>query len=467
MATQSVSPRGHPGVLAEALQQAGWSPRDLVRAINPRLNAMGQPGMDPTAGHGWLRGGLPRSPAVRDLAAVVLSQATGRRYTSGQLWGRDHPAPEPRATEELLGPMPLQRVLNVAAAWSSGTVEQALVHPASEGHLTAAAWDATRQPLVSSAAGRGGDYVPPEYVGMLEEQLASLRRLDDRAGGGPLSQRHARIALHEAVTLINTGRYTTATGARLLRHAAGTAQLAGWLSFDARLDPAAHRYLLLAIRIARAAGDTDMVANALGMLAYQHAAGSSPDVALRFAHAAVEHSARSVPVVRARAWGRLATACASAGDLPGFQRAVDRCRQYLGQRRPDDPPSLYYLTPQQVDAECGQALVDLAQRAHGRRPALLAEAAELLSPIAAQGAAAGYRRSGLLHGIHLIRASVTARDTEATAHWAAAVARQIPHVQSIRCRSLLIEVSSKARRQLTAAGRGDALEAVDEALSGV
>jgi hypothetical protein len=206
-----------------------------------------------------------------------------------------------------------------------------------------------------------------------------------------------------------------------------------------------------------------MVANALGMLAYQHAASSSPDTALRFAHAAVEHSARSVPVVRARAWGRLAT----AGDLPGFQRAIDQCRHYLDQRRPDDPPSLYYLTPQQVDAECGQALVELAQRAPGRRPALLAEAAALLSPIADQGAADGYRRSGLLHGIHLIRASILARDTEATAHWTAAVAGHIPHVQSIRCRSLLDGVSSKARRQLTAAGRTDALAAGDEALSGV
>src|ERR1039457_6069912 len=177
--------------------------------------------------------------------------------------------------------------------------------PGRAGHLTAAVWDATRQPQVPSAAVRGTSYVPPEYVDMLEEQLASLRRLDDRTGGGPLSQRHARIALHEAVTLIHTGRYTAATGNRLLRHAAGTAQLAGWLSFDAMLDPTAHRYLLLAIRIARAAGDTDMVANALGMLAYQHAASGTPDVALRFAHAAVEQSARSVPVVRARACGRL------------------------------------------------------------------------------------------------------------------------------------------------------------------
>lgn len=75
-------------------------------------------------------------------------------------------------------------------------------------------------------------------------------------------------------------------------------------------------------------------------------------------------------------------------------------------------------------ARCGQALAGIAQRAQGRRPALLAEAAELLSPIAAQDAADGCRRSGLLHGIHLTRASVTAGDTDA-AHWAAGCPLQV------------------------------------------
>ncbi|MHC3412771.1 hypothetical protein ACLQ2K_30045, partial [Streptomyces sp. DT17] len=79
-------------------------------------------------------------------------------------------------------------------------------------------------------------------------------------------------------------------------------------SFDAGLAPAAHRYQLLAIRIARAAGDTTTVSTAVGMLAYQHAAGADPALALRFAHADVEHSAHAVPLVQARAWGRLATA---------------------------------------------------------------------------------------------------------------------------------------------------------------
>ncbi|MEJ8654720.1 hypothetical protein WKI65_43480 [Streptomyces sp. MS1.AVA.3] len=465
MATDSVSSRQNPNVLVQAMGLAGWSPRDLVRAINPRLNAMGHPPMDLTAGHGWLRGCTPRSSAVRNLTAVVLSEATGHRYTSAQFWGHTHPAPQPHATEELLGPLSLEQVLHTASLWTSGIAEPALVHSAAVDRLTAAVWDATRQAPAPPAPGDGGDYVAPEFVDMLDEQLVSLRRLDDRTGGGPLSQRHARIALHESVALIHTGKYSATTGNRLLRHAAGVAQLAGWMSFDAGLAPAAHRYQLLAIRLARAAGDTTTVANALGMLAYPHAAAGHPLAALRFAHAAVEHSAKSAPLVQARALGRLATAHASAGNLEGFRRAIGQCRCLIERRRADDPPSLYYLTPQQVDAECGQALVDLAHHVPGQRSLLLKEAADLLSPIAAQGSATGYRRSGLLHGIHLIRASIGARDAEATAHWISTLADHIPHVQSIRCRTLLEGVRTKARKQLRAAGRDDALDALNTALS--
>ncbi|GHE38539.1 hypothetical protein ABZ498_28665 [Streptomyces lavendulocolor] len=453
-------------VLADALDRAKWSARELVKAINPRLNAMGQPPVDLTAGYKWLRGHRPRSAAVRDVVAVVLTEATGLRYTSAQLWGLEQPATETAETEDLLGPLPLEHVLRTASEWTSGAVEPALVHSAAAEHLTAAVWDATRQAPAPPAPGRGdGNYVAPEFVDMLFEQLAALRRLDDRTGGGPLSQRQARIALHESLTLIHTGRYNAATGNRLLRYAASAAQLAGWMSFDAGLDPAGHRYQLLAIRIARAAGDTTTVSNALGMLAYQHAAGSNPRLALRFAHAAVEHSARAVPLVQARAWGRLATAQAAAGDLDAFRRATDRCRQLIGQRHSDDPPSLYYFTPQQVDAESGQALVDLAGHTRGRRSLLLQEAAQLLNPTAAQGTATGYRRSGLLHGIHLVRASIGARDTEATAHWITALTTTLPQVQSIRCRTLLTRVRTAAGRQLRAAGHSDALDALRTALS--
>ncbi|WP_254404374.1 hypothetical protein [Streptomyces anulatus] len=466
MATDRISSRQPNTALAKALADAGWSARDLAKAINPRLNAMGLPEVSLTAGYKWLDGYAPRSTAVRDIVAVVLSTAARSRYSTAQLWGRETPTGHTSETTELLGPLPLQDILRTAAQWTNGDHEPALVHPADEERLTAAVWDATRQAPVDPAPRRGhGDRVAPEYVDMLSEQLAALRRLDDRTGGGTLSQRQARISLHEALLLLHTGQYSAATGNRLLQHAAGTAQLAGWMSFDAGLAPAAHRYQLLAIRIARAAGETATVSNALGMLAYQHAAAGSPPLALRFAHAAVEHAAKTAPLVQARAWGRLATAHASAGDLDGFRRATDRTRKLIELRRTDDPPSLYYLTPQQIDAESGQALVDLAAHTPGRRSLLLREAAELLAPIAAQGPDSGYRRSGILHGIHLVRASIGTRDTEITAHWVNALAHHVPHVQSIRCRTLLTTVRTRAGKQLRAAGHSDALAALNTALS--
>lgn len=87
---------------------------------------------------------------------------------------------------------------------------------------------------------------------------------------------------------------------------------------------------------------------------------SHPSLALRFAHAAVEHSAKAVPLVQARAWGVSPPPRPPPEDLDAFRRATDRCRQPIRQRHSDDPPSLYYSSPQQIDAESGQALVDLA-----------------------------------------------------------------------------------------------------------
>ncbi|MYR56665.1 hypothetical protein GTY54_10605 [Streptomyces sp. SID625] len=469
MATDSPTQRPHPAVLSEALASVNWSAGDLVRAVNPRLNAMGHPMVNITAGYKWLRGHVPRSAAVRDAIVVVMSQVTGRRYTSAEMWGIESPYADPTEageTEELLGPLPLEAVLQTATAWTAAGVEPALVQSTADKDLSAAVWDATRQAPARPLTGQlGGEFVAPEFVDMLFEQLAALRRLDDRTGGGPLSQRQARQALHGSLALIHDGQYTAATGTRLLQHAAGAAQLAGWMSFDAGLAPASHRYQLLAIRIARAAGDTTTVSNALGMLAYQHAASGNPNLALRFAYGAVEHAKGALPLVQARAWGRLATAQAAAGNLDGFRRATARTRHLIQNRRPDDPPSLYYLTPHQIDAESGQALVDLAVRIPAKRSLLLGEAAALLTPIADQGPSTGFRRSGILHGIHLVRASIGARDPEAAAHWITTLADHVPHIQSIRCRTLLTAVRTRAGNPLRAAGRADALDAISKALS--
>ncbi|MFI9630061.1 hypothetical protein [Streptomyces sp. NPDC052042] len=66
---------------------------------------------------------------------------------------------------------------------------------------------ATHQAPAQLLTGRSsGEFIAPEFVDMLFEQLAALRRLDDRTGGGPLSQRQARLALHDSLSLIHNGQ---------------------------------------------------------------------------------------------------------------------------------------------------------------------------------------------------------------------------------------------------------------------
>lgn len=457
--------------LADALQRAAWSPRELVRALNPRLNALGEPPLHPTAGRSWINGSQPRSETVRRLVVTVLTEATSHPHSVTELWGTDHGSSrrENSATDDLLGPRPLADVLTTAAAWTATEPrEQAILHPASETTLFSAVWDATRQrPLHTFHAfpNPPAETVTPEFVDFLEAHLRRLRRLDDTTGGGAISQRYVRIELAGALELLRCGRYDDDLGARLLITASGLAQLAGWMAFDADLAAAAQRYQLLAIRLARSAGDNHAVANVLGMLAYQHAAYAKPTAALRFAEAAVDHSARSLPIVRARAWGRLATAHAATGDIDAFRTATDQCLTLLNHRHDDDPSALYYFTAEQVAAETGHALVELAAINPATAPRLLAEATELLSPLTDNGPTSGYRRSALLHGIHLARAHLLTRDSEATLDTLLRLADRVPTIQSIRCRKLLGRIRRQAGTHVRSPNSADAFTMVDRALS--
>ena len=453
--------------LIAALDRASLSARGLTRRINDKLKAVGEEAIHPTAGYNWCGGATPRSALVRRLAAVVLSEASSTEYTVTDLWGpggAERPALS--ATDDLVGPRPLLVVLPTTAIWTNDSAQYAAVRTATPDQMSAAVWDATRQ-QGSTCLGLDGpdERVHPPLMASLEERLQSLRRLDDQMGGGPLSQRQVRTALFEVVLLLRTSTFSSDIRTRLLRNAAGLAQLGGWMAFDGSLAAAAQRYQLLAIRLAQAAGDHDSVANILGMLAYQHAAHARPAEALRFAISAVEHSARCLPLVRARALGRLATAHASAGDIDGFRRAADQCRSLITLRTPEDPPSLYYFTDEQLAAESGHALVELAVTNPRRSRALLTEAFDLLSPFVSQGSDGGYQRSAVLHGIHLARARLLTKDSEATAHALTAVAGQVASVQSLRCRALLVDLRRHAGPRLRSGGRSDAIEAVDRALS--
>ncbi len=239
--------------------------------------------------------------------------------------------------------------------------------------------DQLRGAVVAARDRVGHEYVPPEQVELISAHVAALRRLDDRHGGGALSLRYVTAELRSVIDLVEYASYGRQAGQRLLTIVADLAQLLGWLSFDSSRYGAAERYLLLSLGVCRALGAGDRAANAIGMLSYVSAfAGHGPQ-AVRLAEAAARECGRGDPVLRARLLGREATAAAADGDLARFRRQSQAAAVLLPRHATSDAPSfLYYLTPEQLAAEAGQALVVLAERTTANRRRLLSEAAETL-----------------------------------------------------------------------------------------
>jgi hypothetical protein len=241
----------------------------------------------------------------------------------------------------------------------------------------------------------------------------ALRHLDDRQGGGALSLRYVTHELAGALDLVRSASYEPEVGRDLLTIVADLAQLAGWMQFDAGETAIAQRYLLLAIRVARAAGDDGRMVNNVGMLTYIAAYSNQGTDALRIIEAAY-----SVPtsshLLRARTTGRAATAHASVGDLGAFRTAADRSQELLASAVTDElSPYLYYLSPDQLSAEAGWGLLTIAVRTELYRQPLLKQAIERLTPLSTIGDDPAYQRSALLHGCQLARAYLLRRDLEA------------------------------------------------------
>lgn len=455
--------------LRHALQRARWSPRDLVNAVNSRLAAVGAPQLAATAGHGWLRGSIPKGD-VPQVVATVLSGATHTHYEVHDLWptlARPHRADRTQpalAVDDLSGPWTtdtaLTQLRQLAAATPS---ELAAVIPGHGRQLVTAARDGVCQTITATLLGRGNERVDPPFMDLIEEHLAGLRRLDDRVGGSAVSQRYVRGELLAVLDLVRSARFTPAVGARLLHAAAGLGQLGGWLAFDAGCAGAAQRHHLLAVRIAHSAADHAGAGNTLGMLAYQSAMAGRGADARALAEAAVAATKGSTATARARAHGRLATALAAEGDLYGYRDAADLARTLLQRRHPaEDPPYLYYFTADQLAAESGQALLALAATNPGHRKSLLAEAIAALTPLVT--GAETYPRSGLLHSSYLAVAHLRAQDLDSAVATAMTLAARLPDIHSVRCRELARQLRGQLARRARNRLAARAVRELDRAL---
>src|SRR2546430_564361 len=102
--TREVSMSAQPLSLVDALELAGWSPRQLTAAINGQLSRQGRDRdrIDATAAYPWVRRGYRPRPPIPGVAASVLSEQLGFPVTVEQLWpGRPATGRSEEHTSEL------------------------------------------------------------------------------------------------------------------------------------------------------------------------------------------------------------------------------------------------------------------------------------------------------------------------------------------------------------------------------
>jgi hypothetical protein len=462
--------------LADMLRLAEWGPRQLVTAINSRLSSQGRERLrlDPTAGYSWVRRGFrPRAP-IPDVAAAVLTERLGYPVSAAQLWpGRPEPdVAAPSAASELDSATGIDGLLHeLRRLGETAVTPQSPIADATGADLTAAVLDQLRGAVVAARDRVGREGVLPEQVDLISAHVAALRRLDDRHGGGALSLRYVTAELRSVIDLVEYASYDRRVGSRLLTIVADLAQLLGWLNFDSSRYGAAERYLLLSLGICRSLSASDRAANAIGMLSYVSAfAGHGPQ-AVRLAEAAARECGRGDPVLRARLLGREATAAAADGDLAQFRRQSQAAAVLLERHAASDlPPFLYYLTPEQLAAEAGQALVVLAERTTANRRRLLSEAAETLSGAVTAMATPGpsaYPRSALLHTTFLARAHLLRGELDDAVSAMRTGLGLLGQVQSPRARGYLRDLRSVLARRSRSPLVREFLDEFDEASSRV
>jgi hypothetical protein len=423
--------------LAVLLARAGMSPPQLAGDINRWLerHGLGARRIHPTAPYSWVRKDYKPYEPVPAAVAAVLSERLGELVTVADLWpGRAASCAAATAVSGLDGFRCPGDAVEALAGLIAGTPQ---ITP-SAGPDLAAAVNETTTAAVAVARHHGGGAVV-SHAGLMAGHVAEMRRLDDRHGGGGLNLRYITGQLRVALDLAR-GPGGADAGHQLLTVIADLAQLSGWASWDSCLDGIAQRYLLLSQYLASAAGEHGRAANAVGMLSYASAFAGHGDSAIRIASAA-EYLCPPVPLLRARISGRMATAYAVAGDTAGFRAAAGASLGHLDRHGAGPAPSyLYYLQPEQLLSEQGQALVVLAARSQTGRTRLLREAVDLLAPISGRGARPQYPRSALLHGAFLARAYLLSGDLDAAVEAVRAALTRLPDVQSARGTAYLREL---------------------------
>lgn len=164
--------------------------------------------------------------------------------------------------------------------------------------------------------------VPPGAT--VGDAVRGFRRMDSELGGARL---YGAVTdyLRDTVGPRMFGSAAGPEGRATFAAACTLTEMAGWMAHDQGQDPAAQRHFRMAYAMARAAGDSQLLAHVLGSLGYLALHDGDARAALRFARMGGDSLPEQdrAPGVAARLSALRARACAHLGD-------ADQCAAMIG-----------------------------------------------------------------------------------------------------------------------------------------
>jgi hypothetical protein len=350
-------------VLATLLAELGWSPRALAR----RINRTAGPGtVAETAPYHWRDGGAVPRPPLPTLTAWVLSQELARPVTVEELWqgkAAGSPLILPADVDMNVPWSPSESTRMIEDWVASGLLDRRVFLAVSGAALISAAGSPTAYEAAPEASSlRRGGATP--LVEQIERGIPLLQLLDDANGGGA-HMAYVGAQFRAVGLLVRQGGHASTVERRLLAAVADLGQLAGWMAFDAGHQGLAQRYFFTSLRAARQAGYQTMAAHVLADLAFQAATREHGTDAVALGEAAVRTAHRAPASVRASVHTRLAYGYAIAGRVADAESAHRIALEAFDASQGEDPPWMYYLTPNHLDTQCGYALVHAGVLAAG------------------------------------------------------------------------------------------------------
>ncbi|UGQ10419.1 helix-turn-helix domain-containing protein [Yinghuangia sp. ASG 101] len=202
----------------------------------------------------------------------------------------------------------------------------------------------------AALAGSPGRRIGVGAVADLEKRVHGLRLADDVLAGGDLIGPALRD-LRSAVRLYRDSAHTEDVGRALLRAIGELAQIAGWIASDAGRNDEAERIYRLGLVAADRAGDTTLVGNVLGSLAYQRTNTGDVAAGVAMAEGAVELAGQAPGRARALYLDRVAWAHAKAFDAQSAMRALGEAGEALSRHDVggDEPAYAYWVNAGELE----------------------------------------------------------------------------------------------------------------------